>query len=303
MRVMVTGSNGLLARNLIKTLKLNEKYEKIYCINRKSGFLSNYAPDRVQEIHANLNNDGWVKSIFESAKPDIIFHFAAEQGRSPEAFLNNVSMTSHLLKYCAEGTYFVYASSSTVYGDLGKKELCTEKSPRNPTSLYGASKSAGEDILNSYQASDKIRSLILRYCALVGEGASHGALPDIIRKSQNPSDTLELLGNEPGSLKPYILVSDAVGATLHLANSDAEGIFNVCPDDEITIKEIANQVLQTLHIDKKLTWLGEEATPTGDNKLVCLDNSKLSNHGWLNKYRNSLEAIKQATKEISKCEF
>src|SRR4051812_44132402 len=98
MKVLVTGSNGFIARNLINELKKDDRYEKIYCVNRNIGYLScSSSHNKVSDIYGNLAVEAWVQSIVRWTKPDIIFHLAAQQGKTIEAYNANVAMTSNLL--------------------------------------------------------------------------------------------------------------------------------------------------------------------------------------------------------------
>lgn len=305
---MVTGSTGFIAKNLISKLS---DYEKIYAINRRKGWSIEDIPkktERIVNIYADLKNPGWCSSLFRMIKPDIVFHLAAEQGRTPEAYEANVIMTSNLLKHCPNDCYFVYASSSTVYGDHAEWlkneredfiEKCDEQTSWTiPTSLYGASKLAGEGIVHVYSTAGKIKPLILRYVANVGKEATHGVVPDIIRKLKQ-EETLDLFGEFPGSIKPYMHVSDTVNATLHLVKGGLEGIYNISPADEVSINQIALHIKKYMNVkDKPINWLGGTVLPPGDNKVVALDNTKLLNTGWNPQYRYSMEAITKTLEEI-----
>src|SRR5574343_322417 len=170
MIVMVTGSNGFMASRLIQALRTNDDVEIILAINRNSGAFCSYAnhkdaKNKVLDIYCDLSNVGATQILMKRCPVDAIFHFAATQGKTPEAYEENVSSTLNLLRYCQDKPKFIYASSSTVYGDLALKvDKCSEEMSTVPTNLYGASKLAGEGIIHAYAEAGKIDPLILRYC-------------------------------------------------------------------------------------------------------------------------------------------
>ena len=119
---------------------------------------------------------------------------------------------------------------------------------------------------------------------------------DFIHKILN-NPTLEALGDKPGSTKPYCYIDDLIDGLLLLAMKDTTGEYNICPDDQINIEEVAKAVMASLEVYRQIEWLGESANWKGDNKLISVSNKKLKSHGWKPKY-NSKQAIIRAVKDL-----
>ena len=78
---------------------------------------------------------------------------------------------------------------------------------------------------------------------------------------------------------------------------DITGEYNICPDDQINIEEVAKAVMSGLEVYKEIEWLGESANWKGDNRIISVSNSKMKSIGWSPKY-SSKQAIIKAVKDI-----
>jgi UDP-glucose 4-epimerase len=227
-------------------------------------------------------------------RPDIIFHLAANplvRDTSPAMVRSNVLGAYNLIEYAPEGARFVLASSATVYGDSYHEKH--EWDRLAPTSPYGASKVAAEAFLSVYNQQGRLSGLALRFVAIVGPGATHGVVPDLVAKAQRPGPTLEVLGCPPGSSKPYLHISDALAAMLRFGfDRSIEGAINISPSDQMTSEDIANVVLRTAGQSRALSW---SSTWPGDNPSVRVSTSRATALGWAPRM-TSEEAIEAAVR-------
>jgi len=149
--------------------------------------------------------------------------------------------------------YLVFVSSSTVYGDAAKIPTPEDYAPLEPISIYGASKLACEAIISGYAHTFKIRSLVLRYANIIGSRLRHGVIYDFIMKLKKDPTRLEILGDGT-QRKSYLHVSDTIEATMHLFNVFRESgklfdVYNIGDEDRITVKKIAEIVLEGLGLE------------------------------------------------------
>lgn len=329
MRILITGGSGFIGQHLVRHIRaladfVNDPLEHevrtisrrrsniVVCETDKTDFFF-YAPtgsdsmgfyqSKEQHYSGDLTNPKLVERLFHYYKPDVIFHLAGNPlVKNPEGiFRDNVEVTQNLLTYCPEGCRFVFASSIVVYGDGKQYPKCTENSLPNPTSEYGITKLASEHLVNMFTNRGKVKGVNLRLCATVGSGLTHGVIYDFMKKMQIISPRLEVLGAKPGSTKPYLHVDDAVRAFMLMVgvnNSNLKGCWNVVPDNEVNIEQLANAVMEACHVIKDIEWLGEGANWEGDNRYLCASNANLKSVGWNPQYTSSFDAIKQAVKEI-----
>ena len=166
---------------------------------------------------------------------DVIFHLAAnpEARRglaNPRLDLDQGTIVTHNALEAARRAKvprFVFASSGTVYGDAGSARR-TERDLGLPTSLYGASKLAGEAMLSAYVECFGLRGLILRFGNVVGPRATHGCILDFCKQLEEHPERLDVLGDGKQN-KPYLHVTDCVDGILHAFDSDARPRAGICP--------------------------------------------------------------------------
>jgi UDP-glucose 4-epimerase len=309
-RVLVTGSTGFLGRHLLNRLKKQPGEWHIYGVGRNANSREweEYSGPTGRYIHVNerlnLACQAEVAGLMKRFRPQVVFHLAGNplvNGRPFDVFQANVDPTHYLLESCEPGTRFVFASSAAVYGDPAVRGgAFGESSSVNPTSVYGASKAAGEALVRAYTAQGRVRGMSARLIANCGAWATHGLVRDLVRKAKSAEPYLSLLGDFPGSCKPMAYAGDTAEALAVLGlECSTTGHVNVGPDDNLSVGEIADIVLDALGIDKPLSWAGEASTWKGDNPHVHIDNFYArSLLAWNPKYPTTAEAVRAGVKEL-----
>jgi len=314
MRALVTGGTGFIGRHVVRELMKYNEITSIVSIARKKNdpethvYFRDPATKRyvMVEDAVDITDQRQVAETLYFYKPDFIFHLAANAvvkdsiDKPCEVVRANIMGTQHLLAYAKPGTRFCFASSATVYGSC-LHTPGTENGPTNPSSIYGATKLAGEALVLAYEKLGHITPLIFRLVANVGPGATHGVVKAIIEKLKSDNPVLELLGDEPGSVKPYTYVGDTarfmVEATLgppHL-----RGIVNVSAIGSISVSIIADLVMHAIGIEKPIKWLGDDAVWKGDDKHVQVTLDKAQSLGFTPECGLSSTAIVRAAKELA----
>lgn len=311
MTVFVTGSTGFLGGHLVK--RLLEEGQEVVTFSKQTRF---FPPYKCQHFCCDLAirtapvADQMLINAYDMHKPDVVFHLAGnplsklDENQPHDIVMDNIISTQKVLHYAPEGCRIILASTVIVYGDwLHEDEEWTDSSyyesdKTDPTSVYGMTKRAAESLVSIYTSMERVSGASLRLCATVGPNLTHGVIKDFIAKLQSPSEYLDVLGDEPGSKKPYCHVDDAIEAFILMSKSDATGEFNVLPDNALTIKEVGDAVMEGCEINKPVNWLGEGANWKGDNKIIDVNNEKLKALGWNPKFPNSKDAIIDTVKRI-----
>mgnify|MGYP003115445330 FL=1 len=310
MSVLVTGGRGFIGRHLIHRLRpYRNIFGPVITVGRQS-FASPFV-DRHYTCDLGYPDQSEpefyvLKTIMQKYDFDYIFHLASKatvkmQGNEPFEILNsNILSTQKVCQWAPKGARVILASSVINYGDWMFQEETArpygEEDKTDPTSIYGMTKRASESILKYYTSTGQIRGVSARMCATVGRGLTHGVVYDFMHKILN-NPTLEALGDKPGSTKPYCYIDDLIDGLLLLAMKDITGEYNICPDDQINIEEVAKAVMSGLEVYKEIEWLGESANWKGDNRIISVSNSKMKSIGWSPKY-SSKQAIIKAVKDI-----
>ena len=213
-------------------------------------------------------------------------------------FVQGTVLTESVVEACRQSNVstILYASGSGVYGDAGNS-LLTEESPLSPISTYGASKLAGETLLAAYSFMFGMKTIAFRFANVVGPKQTHGVAFDFLKKLQNGTTKLEILGNGKQS-KSYIYVEDVIDGVL-LANakiSSGYEVFNLSTDDQVTVNVIAKLCKDAMKIESGIvvnSYTGGDRGWKGDVPVVRISANKIKRLGWAPRF-NSLEALSKS---------
>lgn len=306
---LVTGGAGFIGSHIVDHLIRLGWYVRVVD-NLSSGRIENLKhikDDPNLEIAlVDLKDQKVLRKVVEDIK--VVFHYAA----NPEVrvstthprihFNENVVATFNLLEAMRESSvkYLVFASSSSVYGEPNAIPV-PEDAPLKPVSVYGASKVACEALIHAYSKLYGIKSVILRYANVVGPRLRHGVVYDFVQKLVKKPRKLEILGDGT-QIRSFIYIDDAITATmlaLNKLNKRLE-VYNVASEDWITIKQVADIVVETMGL-KNITYVYKPVLHgigwLGDVKRIALDISKLKNIGFKPKY-NSNDAVRLAAQAL-----
>lgn len=203
-----------------------------------------------------------------------------------------LSSTIEVLNYVAQYGVkkFMFASSSTVYGTMD--EVMRESSAHlRPISFYGAAKLAGEAFASAYSSMYGIQMWVIRLSNVVGSDATHGIVHDIKEKLAIDTTELHLLGDGTQA-KPFIHVDDAVDGILHTIAKMNEpyNVIQVGNEQQITMRRVAEIVLEQMNLDTKIVFSDTPTTWAGDVEKYRYDVTKLRSLGWAPRW-NTEEAI------------
>lgn len=126
---------------------------------------------------------------------------------------------------------------------------------------------------------------IFRPCGIISANSKHGLVGDIYKKLHSDSPTLELFGSSPGISKPYILVSDAARQIYNTveriisSNINTCTIEDVCSTSSISVKEVAEIMMECTNIHKPIIWtdspnVGDSSSKSAIEKY-CIEMSKI----------------------------
>jgi nucleoside-diphosphate-sugar epimerase len=287
MRILITGGRGFLGKSLTDWFIKQHNTFTLYCV--ENGF-----------INPNITHfiKGQEDHILRTQNIDVCYHFAGnpivkcEKHEEEQLHLDNIILTQKLLSECKQSTKFVFISSATVYGVYNPPP--TEHQHLNPKSIYAGTKAAAEQIVKAYYEQKDLKAYIIRPSAVVGKYATHGLVHDIIKKLDSDNPNLELLGDYPGSKKPY-LYAPKLCQFLYGIIGLSPGICNIAAPDSIDVEDVANTVMDEYGIRKPIKFLGNEANWNGDDNYVSLN---IDIAKTLVSIPSSKQAIRKTVKDI-----
>jgi UDP-glucose 4-epimerase len=289
-RALVTGGAGFIGSHVVDRLLAGGTEVIVY---------DNFTTGRRENLAAHRENPGLrlvaadvldlPRLTAELRGVDAVFHFQANADvrrgiERPRVDLeqNTIATWNVLEAMRTAGTpTLVFASSATVYGEPAVFPT-PEDAPRCQTSLYGASKLAGEAMIEAFSEYYGIRALTFRFVSWIGPRYRHGVVADFVRKLRADPGRLEILG-DGNQRKSYLHVSDGV-AGIFLALERATGnqaVFNLGHDDDIDVLAVARIVTSELGLaDVRFATTGGKRGWPGDSPLVHLDTGRIKALGW-----------------------
>ena len=229
MKILITGGAGFIGAHLAK--KLIEQGHQITIIDNFNGY---YDPklkkDRVKVLLSNkkyqlyktdICNYQKMKLIFKKHKPDIVCHLAAMAGvrysmENPFKYEEaNVKGTLTMLELAKEFKIkgFIFASSSSVYGDNSKIPFSEDDRTDHPISPYAATKKATEGLAYCYHHNYGLRCTGLRFFTVYGPWGRPDMATFKFTKNIFENQTIELY-NRGNMMRDFTYIDDIVSGII-----------------------------------------------------------------------------------------
>ena len=177
-----------------------------------------------------------------------------------------------------------FASTGSVYGE--PDVFPTPENAPFPvqTSLYAASKLAGEGLIAAYAHGYGFTGLVFRFVSVLGERYTHGHVFDFYRALKQDPGHLRVLGNGQQQ-KSYLYVHDCVGAVLaavraHGGDESSTHVYNLGTDETVTVDQSLATIVSHLALRPAVEYAGGRRGWVGDSPLIHLDCTRIRSLGW-----------------------
>lgn len=279
-KIFVAGHRGLVGSAIVHELK-------------KAGYNNIVTRTRTE---LDLMDSKAVHDFFMEQKPEYVFDAAAKVGGihandtySAEFIYQNLTIQSNLIhnSYLSRVEKFLFLGSVCIYPKFAPtpvKEESLLNGDLEPTNeAYAIAKIAGIKMCQAYSKQYGMKTVSLMPANLYGPNDNFHpenghVIPAMFRKFKDNPETVTFWGN--GEAKREFLYShDLADACIFIMNSNLERgeLINVGSGEDITIKELCQQISEVVQYKGNINW--DLTKPNGTPKRP-LDFSKIKNMGW-----------------------
>lgn len=291
MRIFVTGGAGFIGSNLVDRL-LDLGHDVTAYDNFSTGRISFLEAARRSSRFTLVEGDTLEAERLAVAMrgAEVIVHLAANADvrfgtQHPRRDLeqNTIATFNVLEAMRTNGVRRIaFASTGSVYGEPTVFPTPEDAPFPVQTSLYGASKLAGEGLIQAYCEGYGFQGLIFRFVSILGERYSHGHVIDFYRSLRANPTELRVLG-DGRQRKSYLYVQDCIDAILTVVGRRADSgveIFNLGTSEYCEVNESIGWITEALGVSPALRYTGGERGWVGDSPFIFLDTARVTALGW-----------------------
>jgi len=286
MRILVTGGAGFIGSHLVEKLlslghdvAILDDFNDFYDPQIKRQNIAAVAKD-VAIHHLDLRDSGAVRNLFHREKFEAIAHLAARAGvrpsiQNPQLYYDtNVDGTLHLLD-AARVTgveRFIFASSSSVYGNSKTVPFSEDRQLIQTLSPYGATKIAGEFLCSTYSHLYGMRVVALRYFTVYGPRQRPDLAIHQFTRRIHAGKPIDQFGDGT-TRRDYTYIDDIIQGTIAALKYDGPmfDIFNLGENETIQLRDLIAGIENALGEKAKINRLPEQP---GDMPVTYADISK-----------------------------
>ncbi len=259
MRILVTGSNGLLGQKLVAALRIDPAV-KLIATSRGE----DRTPDPGDHLYMPLDctDEAAVHRAFDEVHPDVVIHTAAMTNvdaceLDPTACrLQNVTAVEHLSSAARNiDAHLIHLSTDFIFD--GRNGPYREEDEAHPLSIYGQSKLDAERVvMNAGLAKWGIARTIIVYG--VAKGLSRSNVVLWAKSALEKGQPIKVVDDQ---WRMPTLAEDLADGCIRMAKQGATGIFNLSGPDGMSILELVQRVAHFFDLDPSVI------TPTSSASL------------------------------------
>lgn len=249
MKILVTGSNGLLGQKLTDYYRSRPNIEFIATAKGNDRYNN---PTGYRYLSLDITNKQEVESILGSTKPDVVINTAAMtnvdacEGDHAGCDALNVEAVKYLVEACnSNNTHLIHLSTDFIFD--GTHGPVTEEETPNPLSYYGNSKLKAEQEVMSNCKSWAILRTVLVYGVVNDMSRSNIVL--WAKTNLEQGKTLNVVGDQ---FRTPTLAEDLAQGCVLAADKKAQGIFNISGIDYMSVFDLVYRVADYFKLDKSL---------------------------------------------------
>lgn len=289
-KILVTGCAGFIGSHLTeKLLSLKhtvigiDNFDTFYAESIKRNNIKIALEDKGFTLYENdiLKIDA-LNDIFSSHSIDVVIHLAALAGvrnsfEDPERYFRvNTEGTRNIFEVALKHqvNQFIYASSSSVYGEMKGKKAIEDVTPLNPISPYAQSKVDAEVLIRKLQSEHGFDVNILRFFTVYGPRQRPDMAFQKFRRQILAGECIELYGEEMSrDFTPIDKILNGILASLNYKNGTE--IFNLGSGKRVLVKDMILEIGEELGIIPQIKIVEKQK---GDPSFTLADLVKVKKY-------------------------
>lgn len=281
MRIVVYGAGGFIGKWLLKIAR-EEGHDVLAVDIKKLGNHIEFMGEKYDYARADGDLDK-LAEIFEGY--DAVVNLAAIRATDDFTmtdYIKNIQIFDEVIQACKKNSIrnIIYISSRAVYSDINIP--WKEKESNVPVSLYGASKTAVDMLIEYYNSTTDFSIKSLRLAQVLGIGERSGYMLNTFIDKAYGKETLKLHGEGVGA-RQYIYIKDVAYSILNaIEHKETKGIFNIGNEGTISNKELAVIINRVFDNEGNME---QDIDLSEDKSISVMDISKAKEVlGWESRY-------------------
>jgi UDP-glucuronate 4-epimerase len=287
-KILITGAAGFIGSYLCERLIKGDdfvigldNFDPFYDRKiKESNIKTLIKSDKFKLIEGDIRNVNCIKSIC-SDKVDVVVHLAAKAGVRPSiadplGYADcNINGTMVLLEAAKKYGIkkFIFASSSSVYGNNKKVPFSESDNVDFPISPYAATKKAGELICHTYHHLYKINISCLRYFTVYGPRQRPDLAIHKFAKLINQGKPIPVFG-DGSMMRDFTYIDDIIDGTVAaIRRCEGYEIYNLGESKPVRLDRLVEEIEKALG---EKAVIEHKPVPPGDVKQTFADISKAS---------------------------
>lgn len=249
MKILITGSNGLLGQKLVKLLA---NKEGINLLTTSTGENRIKTITGFDYVSLDITNKLQVEQVFNQFKPNVVINTAAMtnvdacEDKKEECWNLNVNAVKNLIEASEKHqTHLIHLSTDFIFD--GEKGPYKEEDKPNPLSYYGESKYEAEKLVQQTKTKWSIVRTIIVYGVV--EDMSRSNIVLWAKQALEKGNPLTIVDDQ---FRMPTLAEDLAYACWLIAEKSATGIYHICGKDFMSVLELVNRVADFYGYDKSI---------------------------------------------------
>mgnify|MGYP000291874469 FL=1 len=248
-KVVITGSNGLLGQSLLNLLLKDKDSYQVYCFSRGE---NRSGREDFNYISIDITVKEELDKKLEQIQPDFIINTAAMtqvddcETNKQACDILNVDVVKWMTRFASKSkTHIIHLSTDFIFD--GKKGYYKETDKPNPLSYYGLSKLKSEQVLKDSKINFTILRTILVYGKVFDMSRSNIVL--WVREMLEKNKEITIVDDQ---YRMPTYVEDLAMACKIVMDKKALGIYHISSNTLLSVYEIAQQIAETFDLNKNL---------------------------------------------------